>query len=222
MRYFILAGGMWFAFCFNTLVMEAIADPPRVVVNHSVARSNDEIVAAMQQVWDVNLENVPLFELAAEATEQLGITVLIDHRTLDTLGIGVDYLVTLKASQITVDGVFSLALDQTDLTWLPYKGVILITSQEEADYLLITQVYDTTELLGTEADGGMTFESLIKLITATVAPTSWDQVGGPGSIREFRLPNGRAGLVVSQTQSIQGSLAELLRELQGLSATKQE
>jgi hypothetical protein len=32
------------------------------------------------------------------------------------------------------------------------------------------------------------FESLIELITSTVRPTTWDEVGGPGSIKEF--PNG--------------------------------
>jgi hypothetical protein len=29
------------------------------------------------------------------------------------------------------------------------------------------------------------FDSLIDLITSTVAPTTWDQVGGPGSIAPF-------------------------------------
>ena len=35
---------------------------------------------------------------------------------------------------------------------------------------------------GAQAD----FDSLIELITATVRPTSWDEVGGPGSVSEFQ------------------------------------
>ncbi len=35
---------------------------------------------------------------------------------------------------------------------------------------------------GNQAD----FDSLIDLITTTIAPTTWDEVGGPGSIAEFR------------------------------------
>jgi Protein of unknown function (DUF1598) len=35
---------------------------------------------------------------------------------------------------------------------------------------------------GAQAD----FDSLIELITSTVRPTTWDEVGGPGSIQEFR------------------------------------
>lgn len=30
------------------------------------------------------------------------------------------------------------------------------------------------------------FQSLIELITSTIAPTSWDEVGGPGAIQEYR------------------------------------
>ncbi len=35
---------------------------------------------------------------------------------------------------------------------------------------------------GAQAD----FDSLIELITTTVKPTTWDEVGGPGSVSEFR------------------------------------
>ena len=35
---------------------------------------------------------------------------------------------------------------------------------------------------GAQAD----FDSLIELITSTVRPTSWDEVGGPGSVQEFQ------------------------------------
>lgn len=34
---------------------------------------------------------------------------------------------------------------------------------------------------GAQAD----FDSLIELMTSTIAPTTWDEVGGPGSVREF-------------------------------------
>ncbi|HQU43000.1 MAG TPA: hypothetical protein PK867_09315, partial [Pirellulales bacterium] len=33
---------------------------------------------------------------------------------------------------------------------------------------------------------GADFSSLIELITSTVAPTTWDEVGGPGAIKEYR------------------------------------
>ncbi|HVX11887.1 MAG TPA: DUF1598 domain-containing protein [Pirellulales bacterium] len=40
---------------------------------------------------------------------------------------------------------------------------------------------------GARGGGGMAdFGQLIDLITSTVAPTSWDEVGGPGAIKEYR------------------------------------
>jgi hypothetical protein len=52
------------------------------------------------------------------------------------------------------------------------------------------------------------FDSLIDMITSTVAPTSWDQVGGPGSIAPF----GRL-LVVSQKLGVHRQVESLLADI---------
>ncbi len=57
------------------------------------------------------------------------------------------------------------------------------------------------------------FDSLIELITTTVSPESWDEVGGPGSISGFET---NLSLVVSQTQEVHEQLAELLTQLRRL------
>ena len=62
---------------------------------------------------------------------------------------------------------------------------------------------------GAQAD----FQSLIELITTTIAPDSWDEVGGPGAIQEFE---GNLSLVVSQTQDIHDQIADLLDQLRRL------
>ena len=62
---------------------------------------------------------------------------------------------------------------------------------------------------GAQAD----FESLIELITTTVSPDSWDEVGGPGAIKEFE---GNLSLVVSQTQDVHDQIADLLEQLRRL------
>ncbi len=62
---------------------------------------------------------------------------------------------------------------------------------------------------GNQAD----FDSLIQLITSTIKPTSWDEVGGPGSIAEFRT---NLSLVISQTQDIHAEIADLLSQLRRL------
>ncbi|MCX7427210.1 MAG: hypothetical protein NTW96_16480, partial [Planctomycetia bacterium] len=57
------------------------------------------------------------------------------------------------------------------------------------------------------------FDSLIELITTTIKPQSWDELGGPGSIKEFAT---NLTLVVSQTQEVQEDIADLLAQLRRL------
>ncbi|MGB6043522.1 MAG: hypothetical protein WBF93_10235 [Pirellulales bacterium] len=57
------------------------------------------------------------------------------------------------------------------------------------------------------------FDSLIELITKTVDPDSWDEVGGQGSIAEFET---NLSLVISQTQEIHEKIADLLDQLRRL------
>ncbi len=57
------------------------------------------------------------------------------------------------------------------------------------------------------------FDSLIELITTTVAPDTWDEVGGPGSISSFET---NLSLVVSQTQEVHEQIADLLEQLRRL------
>jgi general secretion pathway protein D len=66
---------------------------------------------------------------------------------------------------------------------------------------------------GMGGGGVADFDSLIQLITSTIAPTSWDDVGGPGSIEGFAT---NLSLVVSQTQEVHEQIADLLDQLRRL------
>lgn len=65
------------------------------------------------------------------------------------------------------------------------------------------------------ASGGSAadFDSLINLITSTVKPTTWDTVGGNGSIAPFET---NLSLVVSQTQEVHEDIRDLLEQLRRL------
>lgn len=57
------------------------------------------------------------------------------------------------------------------------------------------------------------FDSLIDLITNTIAVDSWDEVGGPGHIEPFRA---NLSLVISQTQEVHEQIQDLLDQLRRL------
>ena len=57
------------------------------------------------------------------------------------------------------------------------------------------------------------FDTLIELITTTIEPDSWDEVGGPGTIAEFPT---NLSLVISQTQEVHEKISDLLEQLRRL------
>ena len=70
-------------------------------------------------------------------------------------------------------------------------------------------------LLGGPAVGGSQadFQSLIDLIQNTVAPQTWNTVGGQGAIQPFPT---NLSIVVSQTQEVHDEIADLLQQLRRL------
>ena len=62
---------------------------------------------------------------------------------------------------------------------------------------------------GSSAD----FDSLIELITTTISPESWTEVGGEGSISSYE---NNLTLVVSQTQEVHEDIVDLLEQLRRL------
>lgn len=69
---------------------------------------------------------------------------------------------------------------------------------------------------GTGSMGGAAladFDTLIELITSTIAPDTWDDVGGPGAIESFPT---NLSLVISQTQDVHDQIADLLEQLRRL------
>ncbi|MBC8353361.1 MAG: general secretion pathway protein GspD [Planctomycetes bacterium] len=57
------------------------------------------------------------------------------------------------------------------------------------------------------------FDTLIQLITSTIKPDTWDEVGGPGAIEPFPT---NLSLVISQTQDVHEQIADLLEQLRRL------
>ena len=55
------------------------------------------------------------------------------------------------------------------------------------------------------------FDSLIELITSTIAPDTWDEVGGPGVIEPFPT---NLSLAISQTQQVHGQIVREFNRLQ--------
>ena len=61
------------------------------------------------------------------------------------------------------------------------------------------------------------FDTLIQLITSTIRPDTWDDVGGPGSIEAFPM---KSDLVISQTKDVHEQIEDLLRQMRDTGTSK--
>ena len=66
---------------------------------------------------------------------------------------------------------------------------------------------------GLNGPGGPDFDTLIELVTTTIEPQSWSEVGGNGNIEGF--PS-NLSLVISTTEEVHQQIADLLRQLRRL------
>ncbi|MHB8866399.1 MAG: hypothetical protein ACYC6N_28775 [Pirellulaceae bacterium] len=150
--------------------------------------------------------------------QQFSINVMLDHRALDDVGLGPESDVSAtRLSGVVLEDALHIVLNQTDLTFLVRDEVLVITTPEEAENQLETRVYPVADLV----DGGRSvrdipdawlddYDTLIETITSSIAPDTWDEVGGAGSIESFP-PS--CGLVISQTRTVHRQIEPLLETL---------
>jgi RNA polymerase sigma factor (sigma-70 family) len=133
------------------------------------------------------------------------INIEFDRKALDDVQINPDEtLIKRQLKDISLRSALRSVLEQLNLDYVIANEVLLITTKEQADARVDTRVYNAGRLKHLKS--GL----LIKVITTTTFPDSWDHAGGPGTIME--LPNG--SLVVSQTQRVHEDIVDLLNALE--------
>ncbi len=115
-----------------------------------------------------------------------------------------------------------LMLRELELTTVIQDGVLLITTPQEAETRLMTVIYPVSDLVyardpTTGEIWGGDYDALMELITSTTQPTTWDEVGGPGSVAPFPA---NSCIVVSQTQDVHEQIDDLLATLRLINGGK--
>jgi hypothetical protein len=96
--------------------------------------------------------------------------------------------------------------------------VLLVTTFDEAENVFLTRAYDVSDLVTCRDKSGQVWadhDGLIDLITTTIEPNIWDDVGGPGAIDWTSVP-GAEVLVVRQTRPIHQAIQQLLDDLRAI------
>lgn len=178
----------------------------------------DNIRKALESPTQIEFNETPLEDIVDYLKAYHRIEIQIDRRALSDVGIGTDTPVTLNVRGITLKAALRIMLRDLCLTYMIQNEVLLITTPEYAECRLETKVYPVADLVlcagaAESPEGGGTmadFDSLIDLLTSTAKPTTWDEVGGPGTIAPFE-----AGLciVVSQTQEVHEEIEAVFKKI---------
>ena len=151
------------------------------------------------------------------------IDVKLDAKALENASIGPDTPVTGKREGISLRSGLRSLLRPIELTYVIRDEGLVITTPDVAANELTTKVYPVGDLITESRRGagggrlGRSHQGLINVITSTVAPTTWDEVGGPGSIQEFL---GGRSLVVSETDEVHDQIGDLLIALRAARDTQ--
>ncbi|MEX2121198.1 MAG: hypothetical protein WD847_16515 [Pirellulales bacterium] len=175
----------------------------------------ERIKAALAEPTELDFIDTPLNDAIDILKARHGIEIQLDTPALTGAGVGSDTPLTMSVRGITLRSALRLLLDQHELTSVIRNEVLLITSKTEAEGLLETKVYPVGDLVRAEDDGLVVelrpnFDNLVESITSSIGPTSWDEVGGPGSIEPFANAD---ALVISQTDEIHEEIEKLLASL---------
>ena len=177
-----------------------------------------KIEAALREPTEIDAFEEPLQTVVDHFSEKHKIDIFVDTTCLQATGINTDEPITLTLSGVSLQSALNLVLRQVDLTWMIRDELLQITTADEAEGNLITRVYGVTDLVEYQDKSGEMWtdrDSLINVITATIEPYMWGEIGGVGLIDA--MPVGEAeALVVGQTRQVHRKIQRLLDQLRAV------
>jgi len=166
-----------------------------------------KIEEALAKELPISFVDTPLRDVMAHISERSGVGIRLSKKIEDA-GIQPDQPVTLQLRNISLNSSLNILLKDLNLTTMIQNELLVITTVEDAHSPenMLTHIYPVKDLLAERND----FDPIIELITSTIEPDSWQDVGGPGAVSGFDNP---PVLVVSSRRDIHQQVGALLMTL---------
>lgn len=169
-----------------------ILDPPQ----HLALREK------LEENVSVEFLDTPLETVIEELAKSAAIDMRLDLRALRAARIRQREPITVRLSERKLKTVLQAMLMDLHLSWVLRDGVLWITTQDEANSLTKTAVYDVRDLCRDQQES----DALYEAVTSQTDADMWDNVGGPGTL-EFAKPG---TMVVRNQENILMAVLELL------------
>ena len=166
----------------------------------------------------LQFKETPLKKITEYIHNNTNIQVVLDNKKLAELNVDGDTPFTVDLVGLDLSDALDSMLKEKELGWTISKGTLLITSPEEVDDFLETRTYDVSDLPAFRNKQGESvpdYDNLIDTITTTILPSTWDSVGGPGSIEKYET-KGIQALVVNQQWKAHLKIDKLLTDLRNM------
>ncbi|HEY1785220.1 MAG TPA: DUF4974 domain-containing protein [Pirellulales bacterium] len=174
--------------------------------------SRTKIMRVLDGETKFEFNELPLCDVVADLKHRHDIEIQLDVKAMNDASIGIDTPVTRNLQGVTLRSALRSMLAALDLTYIIKDEVLLITTPDKASNELVLKIYPVGDL-ATPRDGalgGEDFKPLVDAIKSTLAPTTWDEVGGPCHIAAIARTR---SLIVSQTDEVHEQIAHLLAGL---------
>ena len=160
------------------------------------------IHAALDDATTVTFIELPLQDAMQNLSTIHDIPIVIDRRALEEIGLSPDLTVNIDLKKVSLRSLLRLMLREFDLTYLIKDEVMQITTFEAAEQNLVLEMYVLPANLAAKSD------QVIKVLTATVVPDTWQNLGGPSVVNSVDHV-----LVVSTTSDVHEKAKQFLAML---------
>lgn len=195
--------------------------PPRIEAPETEAERKAvraKLEVGLTKKVDLVAAEKPLNEVVQSLSTQAGIPIAVDEKSLRDIGIEPMTPITLTLKGVSLRAALAHLLLDFDCDWCIRERALLVTTTMGTNARLETQIYAAADLLDAPrppSPFGPQEDPLFQEIQFSVAPPTWGQVGGPGSLA-------RCGpaMIVSQTPQVQAQVADLMNHLRRSRASR--
>jgi len=139
-------------------------------------QAEDRIRQALDENTTQRFDETPLSEVVQRLSEAHDIPIVVDSRSLETIGLSEEEPITIDLKGVSLSSFLRLMLRELDCTYTVHDEVLQITSEEAAEGLRQLRSYRLPEELAGHAD------EVMAAIETTVQPSAWLKPEGAGAM----------------------------------------